>query len=81
MRISMCKYPLMEKKIRIKTDQKRIRPDESEVERLLCDNSKIKFEEFQLQYNRNLQSFQSHSLLEQLIFQSEDQYIKTDQLH
>ena len=32
---------LMNKKIVLKEDKERIRPDESEVERLLCDNRKI----------------------------------------
>ena len=32
----------LNKKINIITDQERVRPDKSEVTRLVCDNSKIK---------------------------------------
>jgi nucleoside-diphosphate-sugar epimerase len=43
---------LINKKITIKTDEKRIRPEKSEVNRLVCDNSKIKkFTKWQPKYN------------------------------
>ena len=43
---------IINKKINIKTDKKRVRPEKSEVNRLVCDNSKIKkFTKWQPKYN------------------------------
>ncbi|WP_422446925.1 NAD-dependent 4,6-dehydratase LegB [Thermoanaerobacterium sp. DL9XJH110] len=46
---------IMNKKIEIKQDKQRLRPEKSEVERLCCDNTKIK----------NLTNWQSHYSLEE----------------
>ena len=43
---------ITKKKITIKTDENRVRPKKSEVNRLVCDNSKIKkFTKWQPKYN------------------------------
>ena len=43
---------ILNKKINIITDQERVRPDKSEVTRLVCDNSKIKkFTDWDPEYN------------------------------
>jgi nucleoside-diphosphate-sugar epimerase len=43
---------ILNKKITIVTDKKRLRPDKSEVSRLVCDNSKIKkFTNWEPKYN------------------------------
>ena len=43
---------IINKKVIIKTDTKRIRPEKSEVNRLICDNSKIKkYTNWQPKYN------------------------------
>ena len=43
---------IINKKITIKTDENRVRPEKSEVNRLVCDNSKIKkFTKWQPKYN------------------------------
>ena len=43
---------ILNKKIKIITDKKRLRPDKSEVSRLVCDNSKIKkFTNWEPKYN------------------------------
>ena len=43
---------IINKKIIIKTDENRVRPEKSEVNRLVCDNSKIKkFTKWQPKYN------------------------------
>ena len=43
---------IINKKVTIKTDEQRIRPEKSEVSRLICDNSKIKkFTNWQPKYN------------------------------
>ena len=43
---------IINRKIIIKTDEKRVRPEKSEVNRLVCDNSKIKkYTNWQPKYN------------------------------